>query len=302
MPKWHGFYRRGDSAPPWYDAPWMLVGIWEIFGAVARTDHVSDPGARKQAQSLEYHFRGVMSRLAHSLDLFQRGVAQWELFFNTRFEESDPGQALEVTVGTAADSSMVYLSIFMDDVARLIPFVLDTGVPRSVDSFGDIRNLIRNGQYPALKALFDRLDDPTSWWESSLRRGIGLRQRLVHYTDIIDFTGTKAPDEDRARVQCTVWNPLTGGQPIDFINALRSILRGLCDWLDDVEQALSSHLVGKASTLQVAWKPSPICPRVMIPVERPLGTREIPDEFLYLPLCDGSVSSRCRFTVAREGA
>src|SRR5262249_16563293 len=159
-------------------------------------------------QSLEYHFRGVIHRLAHSLDLFQRGIAQWELLFNTPFEESDPGQALEVTVGTAADSSMVYLSIFMDDVAKLIPFVLDTGVRRSVNSFGDIRKLIREGRYPPLKALFDRLDDPTSWWGSSLRREIGLRQRLVHYTDIINFTGVKGPDEDRVRVQCTVLKPL----------------------------------------------------------------------------------------------
>jgi hypothetical protein len=289
--------------PPWYKTPWFLIGISDIFNAVAYTDLIPDAGVKKQAQALEYHFRRVPGRLAHSLDVFQRNVFELEASFNNSLgplADLYIGQALDVKAGIAAESVMSYINMFVDDVGRLIPFVFDVGRVRPIETFGELRNLITEGHYPAVKPLFKELDVSNSWWKLALKRGIGARQRLVHYTDVIDFTGVKGDGEEEYRIQCTIWDPITGGQRIDFIKNLRSILEGLCDWLDRLEQVLGAHVTSRARTSGTIWHPSPVCPRALVPIELPLGTRDIPEDFMYLPLCNGSLSSRCRFSVTRQ--
>ena len=289
MPIRHGLYRRPET-----DNLLMLVGIWNVFDAVSNGSHISAADGWRHSRSLERHFQGVLMRLAHSLDLFQSGIAELEVFFNTALEEYGSSRGLFETVGIAADSIMIYLSMLIDDVAKLIPVVFERTTPKLDDSFGVVRNRVQKGEFSGVKGLFDRLDAENSWWMLSLRRGQGLRQRLVHYTDMLQFSGIKMLGGDRYQLRCSVEDnlgPLGGPRAINFIGSLQQILRGLCEWLDDLEPVLVEHLIDARSTWSdtpVPWLPDPVCPRLLVPIALPFGTREIPDEFLYFPLCNGS--------------
>lgn len=300
MPKRHGLFRQEGHTPPWFDVPWFLVGITDIFEAIARSDFIAEPDLRKQAQSLEHHFRSVKDRLAHSLDLFQRSVLNWETFFNTPFGTHNSSmQTLNVNSGVTAESVMTYINMFLDDVARVIQMVLGPSTSEVADSFGKLKGLIKDGHYPVIKKLFDELDISSSWWDLALKKNVGIRQRLIHYTDVINFRGQKQHGDDKFRVLSTIQDPVMGGREIEFLGSLQSINTGLCDWLDRLEQLLSTHLALRASDLGITWAPSKICPGMPVPIEFSIGIREIPENFLFLPLCEGSASSKCLFEVVK---
>jgi hypothetical protein len=303
MPKRHGLMRRPE--PPWNGGLWFLTGIHSVFGAVVCTNLVQNDDERKKAQSLEWHFRELVRRLAHALDLFQRTLAECEQNLNTPLGEwhiNSLSGGSQVKAGILADSIMAYISILADDVGKLIPFVFDGRERRAADSLGKIKKEAKGERYVPIRALLAELDNVGTWWALALGYGTGLRQKLVHYTDTFHIVGSRPTDEERFKLECSVWEPMTGGQPVDFIESLRMSLHGLCDWLDRLEQVLQVHVASQASARRMGWQPDPVCPSISVPIDTPLGEREIPDGFLYLPLCDGSLPTRFCFRTSVQGS
>jgi hypothetical protein len=129
--------------------------------------------------------------------LYQR-AREWD-----RFLEADgiagphPELAFEIPeeAGIAADSVLHYLNLFIDDLARIVPFALaeDGLEPKEPDGFSALKQMLVNGQLPASRALsklFTELNCETSWWSQGFKRGSGMRQRLTHYTDLVIFAGS----------------------------------------------------------------------------------------------------------------
>jgi hypothetical protein len=294
MPKRHGFCRLDENGRPWFRAPWFLVGIDVIFSAVARHDFVTSGPLKAQAASLKFHFDSIKTRLMHAIDLFQQSISELECFYDTGSTQP------EIYVGpctaeVTADSILSYISIFADDVGRVIPFALE-GRATQFNSFTKLKTgIVDNGRYPVLHALFARLETAGSWWDLSLRFRVGARQRLTHYTDVIMFQGAKGPSDDKVLGQAFILDPFSGTSSVDFIGTLRLILLDLCNWLDDLEQVLSAVLSARSTAEGIAWALPPDCPRVRLPVDLRAGERTMPDDYLYLPLCDGSLPSRRKF-------
>ena len=195
----------------------------------------------------------------------------------------------QLVLGIAADSIAHYINICFDDIWRVIPLVFDPNAPDDPDSYGAFRQLLTSDKFALVQTMFDELKHPGTWWHSMLMRGTGIRQRFVHFTDMFSVQGSKAPDDERVRVEAFVWKPGPGGHRIEFVTTIRERAKGLCDWLDRLEVILIDELSAQCATQGVTWTTPAICPRALLPVGMQEGTREIPDDFLYLPVCDGSL-------------
>src|SRR5215475_8430994 len=147
--------------------------------------------------------------------------------------------------GMAADSVFHYLNLFIDDLARMIPFVLtEQGLkPQEPDGFAALKKMVVKGRLPAsqsLTRLFSELDRNTSWWSLGFKRGVGMRQRLTHYTDLVIFHGKTKPGD--IKMSGDVFLTTVGG-PVhtsDFENALEKLFTDFCEWLDQLDQEFFS--------------------------------------------------------------
>ncbi len=109
--------------------------------------------------------------------------------------------------------------------------------------------------------------------------------------------GQRGPNDDRVAVLAYVWKPDSSGQRIDFIATLRDSLNGFCNWLDELEVILVAELSAQCATRGLAWTSPAKFPRVLLPVGMQEGTRDIPDDFLYLLICAGSLPLKGTYTV-----
>lgn len=91
----------------------------------------------------------------------------------------------EIPAQVAVDSTAFYLNVFIDDIAKLIPYVMDNSTEKPLDGFSQVKKLVEKKQHPTILPLFDELSQPQSWWQRGFERGFGFRQRLTHYTDIL---------------------------------------------------------------------------------------------------------------------
>ena len=119
--------------------------------------------------------------------------------------------------------------------------------------------------------------------------GIGMRQRLNHYADLVILSGSSLPDENRMRPQFELIRIGSSEHTIDFPAELRCVLHGLCDWLDRLDALLVEHLCARAKEARFEWQPPKKCPSYSLPIVGSATDREIPKEdYLYLPLCSPS--------------
>lgn len=252
-------------------------------------------------QQTELHSRHVSDSLLHSLDVFQSRLDELKKWYNAKgFAGPRPflGTLLQLEAGIAASSIFHFLNLFLDDVARIVLLVLRL---RPHISFGKLVNKVGKGKIRTprgLKHVFDELRDQNSWWNVGFKFGEGIRQRLVHYTDMVTITASRRPERTRFRTTTFLYAMDRSVPTRDLEAEISRILLGLCEWLDRVEGALKDMLADEARKKGIQWNPRKDCPRFRIPVEITTKWRKIPDKnFLYLPKCEGSYPFRSRIRI-----
>jgi hypothetical protein len=276
--------------------PQCRLGIWKVFDPwvdprlQALQDHTTPTITRPL--TIEFHFRRVVHRLVRSLGRLYQRAREWDRFLEAEgLASTHPELAFEIPeeAGIAADSVFHYLNLFIDDLARVIPFVLaGHGVqPQEPNGFTALKNMVVKGKLPASQTLinlFSELDRNTSWWSLGFKRGVGMRQRLTHYTDLVIFHGKTKPGD--IKMSGDVFLTTVGG-PVhtsDFENGLEKLFTDFCGWLDRLEQELLTHLSARLTSQGVSWNPfgEPI-PAVTLPELSDTGL--VTSHYLYLPVC-----------------
>ena len=299
MPKRHGFFRDEEGERL------CSMGIWRIFdpftvGPYCRLSQKQGQQDRavEKPMYIEFHFRKILYRLFHSLDLLQKGVRSWSGFLEAG-SIAGPNPTLVFTIplqaGIAAYSVFHYLNMFIDDIAKAVPFALfiRPSEVQEVESFSDLKAKIRDSQIPVspqLRALFEELDRDFSWWCLGFQFKRGIRQRLVHYTDILDFSGSAKEDHGKMVAEVRLVSVGEGIRVQDFEKTLRELLYGLCEWLDKLEEVLIGILDDKMAEEKIAWDwQNSQCPKVILRLTCELAgehSKQVEQEGadLYLPL------------------
>ena len=289
MPKRHCAIIKGVDRPQWRLGIWQIFDPWVDPHLQALQGHTSP--AKTQPLTIEFHFRHVVHRLVRSLGRLHKRVQEWNSFLETGgLAGPHPELAFEIPEegGIAADSVFHYLNLFIDDLARIVPFVLteEGSKPKEPDGFSGLKKMLVKGEFSAsrtLSELFTELDCETSWWSLGFKWGLGMRQLLTHYTTLVYFHGsTKAGDTKMSGdvSLTTVGGPIC---VVDFENALKKLLRDFCEWLDRLDQELLAHLSEKLKKKGISWNPSgEPCPTVVLPEEDEV--RLDASHYLYLPV------------------
>jgi hypothetical protein len=271
------------------------LGVWQIF------DPWVDPHLQwlqgytvpkvTRPLTIEFHFRRVVQRLVRSLARLYQRVREWDHFLETGgLASAHPELAFDIPEegGMAADSVFHYLNLFIDDLARVVPFLFedDGAEVEEPDGFGKLKRMLHDGDVPAsplLRELFDELDHDGSWWSHGFKRGAGMRQRLTHYTDVVYFHGSTKPGDHTMTGDVSL---ISVGGPVHFPNfesALQDLFGKLCEWLERLDQILLQHLSEKLAAKGVSWEPhTGGCPAVALPPEE--GVRLNASHYLYLPI------------------
>lgn len=291
MPNRHGAVVRSK------DSPQCRLGIWKVFDPwvdphllILQGHKIRHPQDRPQL--IEHHFRRVVIRLVRTLGRLYQRAREYDQFLEAgALAGPRPDLAFEIPeeAGIVADSVFHYLNLFVDDLARIIPFVLtaEGGEPEEPDGFSTLKRWMSKGKLPASQAvsdLFAVLDQDDSWWSLGFKPRVGMRQRLTHYTDLVYFAGsTKVGDTSMTSdiSLITIGGPV---RVVDFESALQNLFTNLFEWLDQLDQALLAHLSERLAGKGIPWDPfdEPI-PDVRLP--EPDDARFNASHYLYLPVC-----------------
>jgi len=291
MPRRHGISLEQNQAVG-------LFGVWDLFEILARPPFRTTPlGTSHEPTNLAFHFRRALELLFYCLDGFQMKHTAFDKFLEEGGIAGPNAGAfyeIQTEANVFAQAVLSNLNIVLDDIARIIPFVLfalPTESQKPKQGFLQLKKH-RLPKYPStsilpqLKALFDELDDKSSWLERSIGYGIGMRQRLSHYTDLIILSGSAPPGEARMRSNFELVSIGTSEYKVDFPTSLKTLLQDLCDWLDRLDALLVEHLCNRAKREGIEWQPPKKCPGYLLPIVRSATVREIPKvDYLYLPLC-----------------
>jgi hypothetical protein len=290
----HGALIKGVARPQ------FRLGIWKVFDPWINPRLQALQGhtvpARSRPLRIEFHFQHVVQRLARSLGRLYQRLREWDRFLEAGgIAGTEPEMVYEIPeeAGIAADSVFHYLNLFVDDLARVIPFALaEEGVEaKEPNGFSKLKKRILDGGSPGasrtLHELFAELDGQTSWWSLGFKRAVGMRQRLTHYTDLVMFRGsTKAGD---SKISGDVSLATVGG-PVhiqNFEKTVENLLTDLCEWLDRLDQELLTHLSAKLARREVPWNPfNEAVPALDLP-ETDAARLDV-SHYLYLPVCDKS--------------
>jgi hypothetical protein len=291
MPRRHGAVVRN------VDYPQCRLGIWQVFDPWVDPSLQALQGntipAITRPLTIEFHFRRVVHRLVRSLGRLYQRLREWDRFLQAGgLASPHPELAFEIPeeAGIAADSVFHYLNLFIDDLARITPFVLVEAElePKEPNGFTALKKMLVSGELPAsqaLRELFAELEHQASWWSLGFKWGVGMRQRLTHYTDLLIFQGsTKTGD---IKMSGDVSLTTIGGpvQVTEFESALRTILTDFCEWLDRLEQELLADLSQRLAKKGVSWNPfSGPAPAIVLP--EPNEARLDVSHYLYLPVCN----------------
>lgn len=273
-----------------------LFGVWGIFEILVRSPFRTAPlGTAYKPVNLAFHFRQALRLLFYSLDVFQ----QKSIAFNEFLEEGalagpNPGafSDIQTEANAAAQGILSNLNIVLDDITRIIPFVLFTQPTKQQQPAQGFLQFKKHRlpEYPntpivaRLRALFGELDDQSSWFQSSIEYGIGMRQRLSHYTDLIVLSASAPPGENQMRQRFELVRIGTSKYTIDFPAEPRNLLHGLCAWLDKLDCLLIEQLCDRAKESEFEWQPPEKCPGLYLPVVGTASNRDIPKvDYLYLP-------------------
>jgi hypothetical protein len=164
--------------------------------------------------------------------MLQRSLAEYSAFY----EMGGVGHGrdfgtIDLNAGIHAEGIFTYLNMLIDDLVRLVPILFNKpGLSVQVFS-GRPNEALKKQQdlFPEIAPLLT-FDDEHSWWHMAFKRGHGLRQRIIHYPDIVQFQGCQRQGENKVEMLALLISPdSTSG--IDYLNHLRVILDGFCNWL-----------------------------------------------------------------------
>ncbi len=272
------------------------LGIWRVFDPwvdprlLVLQGHNFPPLTRPLR--IEFHFRRVVRRLIRSLGRLYQSVREWDRFLEEGgLASPHPELAFEIPeeAGIAADSVFHYLNLFVDDLARIIPFVYATeeSKPKEPDGFSKLKKMLVRGDFPApqaVKDLFAELDREASWWSLGFKPAVGMRQRLTHYTDLVYFSGKTKQGDTKITGDVSL---ITIGGPIrvaDFEKELEMLLTNFCEWLDRLDTEILTHLSASLARKGISWIPfAEPCPALVLP--KPDEARLDASHYLYLPVC-----------------
>lgn len=275
----------------------LHLGIWQVFdpwidGGLVWAQGHQGRHPEERPLYIEFHFRRVVARLAISLERlfiqlreYDRHLKEGGVYSPTPHSYWD----IQEEAGMAADSVFHYFNLFVEDIARIIPYALDDE-SLSVDEakssiFNELKKRIKLKQdVPSeIANLFNSLEDPQSWWSLALLRGTGMRQRLEHSTSLLTLTTSAKPEDPNMTPDVRLVNIGRSDEAIDFEKALKQIMTNLCDWLDKLEALLLKNLVESLKSKDVSWSPfdKPV-PSVYFPS---LRVNNFDTNGFYLPIC-----------------
>lgn len=287
--KRHGVLFNPASQPVW------RLGIWQIFDPWVNThllalQSYTAPRITRPV-TIEFHFCRVVQRLVRSLARLDQQVREWDHFLEAGgLASAHPELAFDIPEegGIAADSVFNYINLFIDDLARVIPYVLayDGTEATEPDGFGELKKNLSDGkvQAPAsLQELFAELDRDDSWWVHGFKRNAGIRQRLTHYTDVVYFHGSAKHGDSGMTGDVSL---VSVGGPVhvpEFERGLQEFFGKLCEWLDRLDLLLLRHLSEKLAAKGISWDPfSDECPAVVLPAQKVIRLNA--SHYLYLPV------------------
>src|SRR5438876_7709983 len=138
--------------------PQFRLGVWQVFAPWV-APHLQLLQGQTVPQitrplTIEFHFRRVVVRLVRSLVRLNQQVRQWDQFLQAGgLGSAHPELVFDIPEegGMAADGIFHYLNLFIDDLARVISFVLAEGgsVPKEPESFSDLKKMLIDGTMPA---------------------------------------------------------------------------------------------------------------------------------------------------------
>lgn len=290
IPRRHGVVVRSGNRCQ------LILGIWQVFDPWVNPqlqylqDHTF-PGITRPL-AIEYHFRRVVHRLIRSLLSLYQHIRGWDRFLEAGgLTSKDPQLVFEIPeeAGIAADSVFHYLTLFIDDIARIIPYILEEEGKqyREPDGFSEMKRLIVNEKIPVPQtffSLFQNLDREDSWYNLGFKRGIGMRQRLTHYTDLVIFRGRTKEGENQMSGDVslgTIGGPI---RVVDFEEGLKTQFRNLCVWLDRVDYELLTFLSKRLVRKGISWNPfDETVPSIDLPVMVEIDIEE--SNYYYFPVC-----------------
>jgi len=276
------------------------MGIWQIFDPWTYGPLLGEQGYQRHPERrplyIEYHFRRVANRLFRSLNRLYSQCREYDKFIEDgSISGQNPELCFEIPeeIGIAADSVVHYLNLFAEDLARIIPFVLSEDVPEYDQKdirgtfFGKLTGDISPDEIYAtqeVKKLFSDLkDNNNSWWSLALKPKYGVRQRLVHYTDLITCTASTKPGDSEMTPDFTLHRVGSSEESKPLEETLKALLTDLCSWLDDLEKLLLPILVQRLAQNDVQWSPFDELIHT-IPLPIPCADRFDVSSF-YMPEC-----------------
>jgi hypothetical protein len=170
-----------------------MLSIFELLNRSPLLKH----GRVDLPMKLEFRSTKIVRRLLRCLDRLDASVVEWDAFLSEG-ELKTPRPWLAVTLpveaGMTAEGVFHYLNLLVDDLARLVGFLLthrESAIPEG-KGFGKLKHRLNRGQIEvseAMRSLFQRLDEEASWWTLGFLWGKGSRQRIVHYGDMVVLSG-----------------------------------------------------------------------------------------------------------------
>jgi hypothetical protein len=297
MPERHGLFQGADKPLL------MRLGIASIYTRMQfqkfKTPLNSVDAAAHQlrvdfVQQQRLHMHEIASRLLDSLDLLQQHITCLDAHFNADDRPiNHTGTSRRASM--YADAVLQYLGMFLDAVGRTVPFVIldDPRKAPDIESLHHAAKAARmKGEYSAVKEVFSELDAPDSWWRLGFQRGFGLRQRITHYPDLIQFHGSGTVGGDmRARAFVHKGPKFGFASETEFTENISKILQGMCDWLDRLEAILIRVVVERAERVDAQLFEVPDG-GIYLPVFMSGEFQGYRPDYLYLPLCADSAPIR----------
>jgi len=294
MPLRHGLFRNQTGS--------LLVrlGIAGIYNRVqmqAFESPLNDKDSVAHAERVELamhqrvHTQEVAFRLFESLHFLQDHIDRLEEHINTHDFPAPDQTSLSRRAGISADSVLQYLGMFLDAVGRTIPMVvLDDPNDHKIDSLNKAITVAgEQREFIKVKQVCSELRVPDSWWRLGFQRTVGLRQRIIHYPDLVSFIGQGGNGRMNAIPYVHRAAHLKVMSDINFIESLSTILAGMCDWLDRLEEVLNQIVVERAKRIGATLFDFPVSEFLAPSIEFGKGRAERAD-YLYLPACRDSVA------------
>lgn len=302
MLKHHGiFYKEINGKKH----PQVHFEIWALFNCLNGAENFQPRLTSadleiyyKSIGRLEFHFREVLHQFVFLLDLFQYNIILFETCLNTENQIFSQLELSKKTCGVTAQSIIVTLNVLLDDIARLVDIVYENNILSNEKcAFTKTKNSIIKdcSLYDKdLQDLFLQLDIGSSWWNDSFLYQEGMRQRLVHHQDTLNFQGS-GKNGGLFKAQCFLMSLYSERKSINYVENLRKTNYGLCDFLDKLYEILYKKLQSRFVNLPEGVVPCRYGHFVKLPTfftefkKDGTATRTYPDEdYLYLPLVEGA--------------